>query len=298
MSAGPGDRVAALRVEGWFRGALIASAPFDIGPVNIHETDRDGRRTRFEIAPQPVDLAWEDDVGVDAAVERLLQRLKRTLVATWRAGIEIITWTHVDALVGGRWYGRAAGLTATGTVSADVVHSIPSADPVAVWEAADRMDDRHTELLNLACLAALRIPDGHVVGVPPVATLIEAHLPADAKLAQGDDLADTLRAVGWPVPQNPARTLPRIRSAVAHPTPRDPLPTTDEFTWTQHVATAAGLNAAGVPPATPAQRAWGPSGRIRHNAGLRQRDGHRQSVGPAAPGSDAYPASTAAPRSP
>lgn len=253
ISAGPGDRVAALRVEGWFRGALIASAPFEIGPVTIHATDHERRRSPFDIGAQTVDLAWEDDTGIDAAVERLLQRLKRTLVATWRAGIEIITWTHIDAQVNGRWYGRASGLTAIGTVSADVIHSIPSADPVAVWEAADEIDDRHTELLNLACLAALRIPDGHVVGVPPAATLIEAHLPPGATLARGDDLADTLRTVGWPVPPNPTRTLPRIRSAVAHPTPKEPLPTNDEFTWTQHVATAAVLNAAGVPPASAVQ---------------------------------------------
>lgn len=253
MSAGAGDRVAALRVEGWFRGALIASAPLQIGPVTIHETDHDRRRTRFDIAPQTVDLAWEDDASLNAAVEGLLQRLKRTLVATWRAGIEIITWTHIDAHVNGRWYGRATGLTATGTVSADVIHSLPSAEPLAVWEAADQIDDRHIELLNLAGLAALRIPNGHVVGVPPTATLIEAHLPPDAKLARGDDLADKLRLAGWPVPPNPTRTLPRIRSAVAHPTPRDPLPTSDEFTWTQQVATAAVLHAAGVPPAPPAQ---------------------------------------------
>lgn len=249
MSAGPGDRVAALRIEGWFRGALVASAPLQIGPVTIRETDHDRGRTGFDIAPQTVDLAWEDDAGLNAAVERLLQRLKRTLVATWLAGIEIITWTHIDAHVRGRWYGRGAGLTATGTVSADAIHSTRSADPVAVWESADQMDDRHIELLNLAGLAALRIPNGHVVGVPPAATLIEAHLPAGAKLAAGDDLADTLRSVGWPVPPNPIRTLPRIRSAVAHPTPKDPLPTNDEFTWTQQVATAAVLSAAGVPPA-------------------------------------------------
>lgn len=249
MSAGPGDRIAALRIEGWFRGALTASAPLQVGPVTIHKTDHDRRRTRFDIAPQTVDLAWEDDAGLNEAVERLLQRLKRTLVTTWRAGIEIITWTHIDAQVSGHWYGRRAGLTASGTVSADVIHSTASADPLTVWAEADQIDDRHVELLNLAGLAALRIPNGHVVGVPPAATLIEAHLPPGAKLADGDDLADTLRSVGWPVPPNPTRTLPRIRSAVAHPTPKDPLPTTDEFTWTQHVATAAVLNAAGVSPA-------------------------------------------------
>lgn len=59
-----------------------------------------------------------------------------------------------------------------------------------------------------------------------------------ANLGHVIDLARGLRDEGHPIPREPERGPDEIRASALHPTPKSPLPTTEEVAWFREVTSA------------------------------------------------------------
>ena len=221
-------------------GGLIVT-PATFGPVSLHEHD-DGT-IGFEVkAAVPV----VDDL--QPLLQRVALAVEAAIAAAFKVGVQVQnrTWTYARP--------GQPELRNPSAVRGQVMSVSLTATPFEETEERGRStaeavlcgsDERLAELYEVYLLGLRGVSTvAPVVGFWAFSVILEE--PNPGSLLHVTNLATELRDEGYRISKDPQRNPPRIRNAVLHPSPKDPLPTRFEVEWFRQVAEAYLLRRAGL----------------------------------------------------
>ncbi len=195
-----------------------------------------------------LDAAARGDEEMEALLNRVAPAVEAAVAAASGAAVQahVSGWSYPHG--GLRRVGRAAVISYGINKGIAAEGDAPERGQAALAAVLEGGDRRLRQLYDVYLLGVRAVQSiAPVVGLWAFSTVLEEKAPPNRhNLAHVPALVSQLRAAGYAVPQMPGRHLDRIRAAAMHPTPKDPLPTTDEVAWFREAARAYFLHRADV----------------------------------------------------